>query len=639
VFTPPFPEKSDKEDKSKPQNTSAQSLSYHTDLQNTLWSISGSSKFKVQSEEVSGQDSNNNNQNILYTQAFDPFGIEKLNTGEKSNTDLNLPTIPSFQGSWVTNSPVAATPVSPSSEKSNSDDTTPKTPSSPLERSTMGTSPTLTFSRRQYNPNQGIFLSQDPITQGISYNPLNTLNSNVRGNNQLIGTNHQDMGNMGLNPYTLGGQNSLSSREWDGYMYENVIGAAITGYQLYNTSKAIVQSVKTQINQNNPNIKNASAIASGNLYNPDYIYNQNLAYNINQTNNCKSDTIYPYNCKNTSKYIGSPKGYDKSVSPTTRLLMGLGLGLEYLDNGYNYIDGKANNTKNKLFKKSSSISYPAGCQSGGYSMATYCAQLPSSNTYMSDCAPDDYWCDLSKSSTLQTIGTGIDFQKCSTFDLSACQSYIDKQKGYLNGALSLADLYNQQQTCINSFGTNQDACQSYLNATTTIATDAYNTTSSCGTGIVKQNLFISSMNGTQTANCIDVLAAIVGNAGMFKAGKLSKVGVGDDASGVGAGKATTSNAINPLENASQISGRFSLENGPKNGVLYRATNTGQVTSYAVYDANGFIIKRVDVIGKSHNGVATPHVIEYPRTVLPDGTTRVQSKNLPNPRPAITTEIP
>ncbi|BCK76870.1 outer membrane protein [Acetobacter aceti NRIC 0242] len=94
----------------------------------------------------------------------------------------------------------------------------------------------------------------------------------------------------------------------------------------------------------------------------------------------------------------------------------------------------------------------------------------------------------------------------------------------------------------------------------------------------------------------------------------------------------------PLENATQTSGRFSLENGPANGSVYRADSRGNITSYATYDANGQIIKRVDVTGAAHNGVETPHVLEYGRNTLPDGTVRVQSPRK-NPRPATLDEIP
>lgn len=46
-----------------------------------------------------------------------------------------------------------------------------------------------------------------------------------------------------------------------------------------------------------------------------------------------------------------------------------------------------------------------------------------------------------------------------------------------------------------------------------------------------------------------------------------------------------------------------------------------MTSYAdapVYDADGVILRRVDLVGAAHGGVPTPHIQEYTRNVAPDG---------------------
>ncbi|WP_227741724.1 polymorphic toxin type 24 domain-containing protein [Pluralibacter gergoviae] len=107
--------------------------------------------------------------------------------------------------------------------------------------------------------------------------------------------------------------------------------------------------------------------------------------------------------------------------------------------------------------------------------------------------------------------------------------------------------------------------------------------------------------------------------------------------GGGRVNSTPRNAANlkggPLERSTQVSGRFSFENGSKNGAVYRADNKRNITSYATYDSNGMIIKRVDVTGAAHGGVDTPHMIEYGRNTLPNGQVRVQSppsKSLPRP---------
>jgi hypothetical protein len=52
--------------------------------------------------------------------------------------------------------------------------------------------------------------------------------------------------------------------------------------------------------------------------------------------------------------------------------------------------------------------------------------------------------------------------------------------------------------------------------------------------------------------------------------------------------------------------------GPSNGILYRTGVNGEMTNYSVYDEDGIILRRVDLVGESHKGVDTPHVQEYLR---------------------------
>ena len=102
----------------------------------------------------------------------------------------------------------------------------------------------------------------------------------------------------------------------------------------------------------------------------------------------------------------------------------------------------------------------------------------------------------------------------------------------------------------------------------------------------------------------------------------------------------------PLVGATQTQGHFPLEGGPPNGKLFRAKNTGEITSYATYDANGIIIKRVDVdpTGAPHRGVEPPHVITYGRNSYTDKNgvtiTRAQKPDTKAyPSPARIDEIP
>ncbi len=79
--------------------------------------------------------------------------------------------------------------------------------------------------------------------------------------------------------------------------------------------------------------------------------------------------------------------------------------------------------------------------------------------------------------------------------------------------------------------------------------------------------------------------------------------------------------INPLENSMKVSGKFPETNGPINGTLFRSDNEGNINSYAKYDDSGNIIKRVDLRGKPHGDIPTPHVVEYRMNTLPDGSVR------------------
>ncbi|MFG1843979.1 RHS repeat-associated core domain-containing protein [Micromonospora carbonacea] len=69
--------------------------------------------------------------------------------------------------------------------------------------------------------------------------------------------------------------------------------------------------------------------------------------------------------------------------------------------------------------------------------------------------------------------------------------------------------------------------------------------------------------------------------------------------------------------------------GPANGVLYRTQN-GVISNYAVYDADGVILRRVDLVGAAHGGVPTPHVQEFTRNVTPDGRVFPQQSKIATP---------
>jgi RHS repeat-associated protein len=61
-----------------------------------------------------------------------------------------------------------------------------------------------------------------------------------------------------------------------------------------------------------------------------------------------------------------------------------------------------------------------------------------------------------------------------------------------------------------------------------------------------------------------------------------------------------------------------------NSVIDRRSPSGDVTAYARYDADGIIIERVDIVGASHGGIATPHVTPYNHYVDENGVLHVNS---------------
>ena len=65
-------------------------------------------------------------------------------------------------------------------------------------------------------------------------------------------------------------------------------------------------------------------------------------------------------------------------------------------------------------------------------------------------------------------------------------------------------------------------------------------------------------------------------------------------------------------------GRYPLTGQKPNVTLYHSDN-GVVTNYATYDKNGMITKRVDMTGKAHGNMETPHVLDYGRNYAPDGS--------------------
>lgn len=92
-----------------------------------------------------------------------------------------------------------------------------------------------------------------------------------------------------------------------------------------------------------------------------------------------------------------------------------------------------------------------------------------------------------------------------------------------------------------------------------------------------------------------------------------------------------------LGNATIVSGRFPRTALPES-VLARADADGAITNYQVYDMDGLPVMRVDLTGRPHGGVETPHVVEFERHVNP-ATGEVFVKEGSTVRPAEPWEIP
>ena len=85
-----------------------------------------------------------------------------------------------------------------------------------------------------------------------------------------------------------------------------------------------------------------------------------------------------------------------------------------------------------------------------------------------------------------------------------------------------------------------------------------------------------------------------------------------------------------------VSGRFPRYGASARNLLYRMDGKN-ITSYIVYDDSGRAIKRVDLTGKAHANVPTPHVVGYKHNQNPAGDIFVQPEK--TVRPARLDEIP
>lgn len=85
--------------------------------------------------------------------------------------------------------------------------------------------------------------------------------------------------------------------------------------------------------------------------------------------------------------------------------------------------------------------------------------------------------------------------------------------------------------------------------------------------------------------------------------------------GAGVGETAANTARTAISGSRVVSGRFPRTAGPDD-ILVRRGSGGEVTNYQVYGPDGLPLKRVDVTGRSHRGVDTPHVVEFEQHVNP-----------------------
>ena len=107
-----------------------------------------------------------------------------------------------------------------------------------------------------------------------------------------------------------------------------------------------------------------------------------------------------------------------------------------------------------------------------------------------------------------------------------------------------------------------------------------------------------------------------------KGGKIAKEGIkqvvkhGDEAAAAVNAARRVDSAI---DGARVVRGDFPKTAGPGEVLVRRHPETGKVTYYQTYDADGLPLKRVDLDpgSRPHGGVPPPHVVEYTRHVNPE----------------------
>ncbi|QCX27360.1 RHS repeat-associated core domain-containing protein [Nocardioides jishulii] len=174
------------------------------------------------------------------------------------------------------------------------------------------------------------------------------------------------------------------------------------------------------------------------------------------------------------------------------------------------------------------------------------------------------------------------------------QAKTDFSAGVVGGAAGLGDL---AANCHAAFRNN---CEDYL----------------AGGGVTYGKNAADWINETTGADSTSLaylcgeIFGIPGAGAAGGAGKLSKL------ARLKTPAATAANSARSVVQGSRVvSGRFPRYAAPDD-ILVRRGSDGGVTHYQTYGPDGLPMKRVDVTGRAHGGVETPHVVEFERHVNP-----------------------